>query len=76
MYRYQWCSSIGDQIVGRLASNNLAHARGTQHALVTLQPSVLAVPFDTSHYSLWSFPAVWQHSPERLTTERDADCRR
>ena len=64
-----------DQIGGRVASNNLAHARGTQPALVTLQLSVLAIPLDTSHYSLWSFPAVWRHSPERLTTECDADCR-
>ena len=64
-----------DQIVGRMAWNNLAHAQGTQHALVTLQPSVLAAPFDTSHHSLWSFPAVWRHSPEWLTTEGDADCR-
>ena len=47
-----------DQIVGRVASSNLAHARGTQHALVTLLPSVLAVPYDTSHYSLLRFPAV------------------
>ena len=38
-----------DQIVGLVASNYLAHARGTQHALVTLQPSVLVVLFDTSH---------------------------
>ena len=30
-----------DQLVGQVASNNLAHARWTQHALVTLQPPVL-----------------------------------
>ena len=53
-----------DRIVGLVASNSLAHARGTHHELITLQRSVLAITLDTfSHfsYSLWSFSAVWQH---------------
>ena len=40
-----FCDHIA--IAGRVAVKNLAHARRTQHVLVTLQSTVLAVPLDT-----------------------------